>query len=232
MNELLARIAPFLVPFVFLFGVRAFLASSLLWWPSILAFSELPACDVVFVGSSSITFWDTLARDMAPLRAVNRGFGGSMIRHSARFADRLLRGARPRAVVISAGSNDLALFFRVATLERDFHRFVGAVHAIDPAIVVYFVSINRAPSRFVHWRRMAALEARVRAIAAEDPRVRYLDASGPIHDAKGRPRLGLFRLDGLHMTEEGYAGWTSVIRPRLEADLGAPARVAPHDITA
>ncbi len=207
-----------------LFGVRALLSSWLLWWPSIQAFGETPPCDVVFTGSSSITYWSSLETDMAPLRVVNRGFGGSMIRHAARYADRLIGASHPRAVVISAGSNDLALFFRVATLERDVRRFVAAVHAIDPAILVYFVSINRAPSRFLHWRRMAALEARVRAIAAQDPRVRYLDASGPLHDERGRPRFGLFGIDGLHMNERGYAGWTSVIRPRLLTDLGVVAQ--------
>jgi lysophospholipase L1-like esterase len=202
-----------------LFGVRTLLSSAFLWWPSIQAFGETPPCDVVFTGSSSITYWASLEADMAPLRVVNRGFGGSMIRHAARYAERLVGRNRPRAIVISAGSNDLAFFFRVSTIERDFRRFVAAVHAIDPEIVVYFVSINRAPARLLHWRRMSALEARVRAMASSDPRVRYLDVSGPVHDAAGRPRLGLFRIDGLHMNEAGYAAWTSVIRPRLLADL-------------
>ncbi|MBX7191409.1 MAG: hypothetical protein K1X94_05100 [Sandaracinaceae bacterium] len=220
-GETLAALAPLATVGAALFGVRTLLSSWILWWPSVRAFGETPPCEVVFTGSSSITYWHSLEADMAPLRVVNRGFGGSMIRHAARYADRLIGRARPRAVVISAGSNDLALFFRVATIERDFRRFVAAVHAIDPEIVVYFVSINRAPARVVHWWRMRSLEERVRAIAASDPRVRYLDASGPVHDAKGRPRFGFFGLDGLHMNQRGYAGWTSVIRPRLLTDLGA-----------
>lgn len=225
LGEVFASFASLATVVLGLFGVRALLSSWLLWWPSIQAFGETPPCDVVFTGSSSVTYWSSLETDMAPLRVVNRGFGGSMIRHAARYADRLIGASRARAVVISAGSNDLALFFRVATLERDFRRFVAAVHAVDPAIVVYFVSINRAPARFLHWRRMSALEARVRAIAERDPRVRYLDVSAPVHDAAGRPRLGLFRIDGLHMNEDGYAAWTSVIRPRLWADLAA---LPPH----
>lgn len=221
MLDAIRPIVPLLVLPLVLLGMRAALASSLLWWPSILAFPRAEPCDVVFTGSSSITFWGSLAADMAPLRVVNRGFGGSMIRHAARFADRILAGASPRAVVISSGSNDLALFFSVATIERDFRRFVAAVHAIDPAIVVYFVSINRAPRRFLHWRRMAALEERVRAIAAVEPRVRFLDASGPIHDERGRPLASLFQLDGLHLRREGYEGWASILRPRLLADLAS-----------
>ena len=31
---------------------------------------------IVFVGSSSIRFWNTLGADMAPMLVLNRGFGG------------------------------------------------------------------------------------------------------------------------------------------------------------
>jgi len=38
-----------------------------------------PGSVIVFTGSSSITFWDTLEQDTAPLPVINRGFGGSRI---------------------------------------------------------------------------------------------------------------------------------------------------------
>jgi len=31
---------------------------------------------IVFTGSSSINFWNSLVHDMAPLNVINRGFGG------------------------------------------------------------------------------------------------------------------------------------------------------------
>jgi lysophospholipase L1-like esterase len=34
-------------------------------------------------------------------------------------------------------------------------------------------------------------------------------------DAQGKPRKELFRWDGLHMNVEGYAVWTSIIKPVL-----------------
>ena len=37
----------------------------------------IPSVDIVFVGSSSIKKWASLAADMRPLTAVNHGFGGS-----------------------------------------------------------------------------------------------------------------------------------------------------------
>jgi lysophospholipase L1-like esterase len=38
-------------------------------------------------------------------------------------------------------------------------------------------------------------------------------------DEQGEPIAELF-VDGLHMTPAGYQLWTSIIRPRLAADIG------------
>src|SRR5262245_52424410 len=62
---------------------------------------------IVFVGSSSIRLWDTLAADMAPLPVLNRGFGGSQLAHVVHFADRAVLRYRPRGVVLYCGGNDL-----------------------------------------------------------------------------------------------------------------------------
>ena len=50
--------------------IQAFLAADRVTPPA--------PCQVLFVGSSSMVKWKaTLAADMAPLRVINRGFGGS-----------------------------------------------------------------------------------------------------------------------------------------------------------
>ena len=45
---------------------------------------------IVFVGSSSFTLWSSLEEDMAPLPAVNRGFGGALIDDVVRYTDRIV----------------------------------------------------------------------------------------------------------------------------------------------
>ena len=63
---------------------------------------------IVFVGSSSFTLWSSLEADMAPLPAVNRGFGGALIDDVVRYADRIVVPYHPAAVVLFAGTNDIA----------------------------------------------------------------------------------------------------------------------------
>src|SRR5579883_2356521 len=55
---------------------------------------------VLFVGSSSIRLWTTLAQDFPELPVINRGFGGSQIADSIRYADRIVFPYRPKMIVM------------------------------------------------------------------------------------------------------------------------------------
>jgi len=66
-----------------------------------------PTPRIVFIGSSSIRMWDTLAKDFPQHRVVNRGFGGSYIADSTTFADRILPPHKPALIVMYAGANDI-----------------------------------------------------------------------------------------------------------------------------
>ena len=66
-----------------------------------------PAGCIVFVGSSSIKRWTSLAADFPGLPVVNRGFGGSQLADSVNYADRVIVPCAPRQVVIYAGGNDI-----------------------------------------------------------------------------------------------------------------------------
>ncbi|EDN72761.1 conserved hypothetical protein [Beggiatoa sp. SS] len=58
---------------------------------------NLPHKDaIVFVGSSSITGWKTLKKDMAPLKVINRGFGGSQAADALYYVDRIVIPYQPK----------------------------------------------------------------------------------------------------------------------------------------
>ena len=66
-----------------------------------------PAGAVLFVGSSSIRLWHTLAADLPEVATINRGFGGSQLADNVYFARELIAPYRPAAIVLYAGGNDL-----------------------------------------------------------------------------------------------------------------------------
>ncbi|RKZ06644.1 hypothetical protein DRQ32_10900, partial [bacterium] len=89
---------------------------------AIVAFEETdslgmpPPGGIVFTGSSSIRFWNTLAEDMAPLPVIRRGFGGAHMTHVIHNARRVITAYAPRAIVVFVGGNDLASGKSVETI--------------------------------------------------------------------------------------------------------------------
>lgn len=180
-----------------------------------------PASDsIVFIGSSSIWFWDTLSEDMTPLPSLNRGFGGSVIVQSTHYADRIVLPYEPSAVVLYAGDNDIALGSTSDCAALDFDDFVKRIHADAPQTPIYFISIKPSPARWDLWDEMQRANASIEARTATDATLEYIDISEAMLDAEGQPIEELFVEDGLHMNAAGYEIWASIIQPRLLEDLG------------
>ena len=181
-----------------------------------------PAPDViVFTGSSSITFWSTLEQDMTPLPVINRGFGGSHMNDVVTYAPRIVVAYRPRAVVLFAGTNDIAGSKpKTAQAVYDGYRaFVEVVHAALPATPIYYISITPAPSRWKYWPIVQEANRLIRAHTGTDAHLHYIDLTGVILGPDGKPDRSLFRIDRLHPNKKGYAVWTAHIKPILQADL-------------
>jgi GDSL-like lipase/acylhydrolase family protein len=177
---------------------------------------------ILFTGSSSIRYWSTLERDMAPLSVLNRGFGGCHLAHVIHYADRILMPSRPRAVVLYAGENDLAWPSRKTpeVVLEDFKRLVALVQANLPGTPVYFLSLKRAPVRRGRWPTMDEANRLVQEFAAGREGVTFIDTSTPMLDAKGGSRPEYLPWYRLHLTGEGYELWTSIVKPILARDLG------------
>jgi len=180
---------------------------------------------IVFVGSSSIRFWSSLAADFAPLRVLNRGFGGAHFEHVIYNTRRIVLPYAPRTVVVYAGDNDLAddTGKGADRVVADFETFARIVHAEFPDTDIYFLSIKPSVLRWNRWTEMNRANMRIAAIAANDPRLHYVDVATPLLGDDGEPRPDLFWIDGLHLNEAGYAAWTNILRPILLAARGAAA---------
>ncbi|MFK7897784.1 MAG: SGNH/GDSL hydrolase family protein [Myxococcota bacterium] len=182
---------------------------------------------ILFTGSSSIRLWDTLAEDMAPLRVINRGFGGAHMAHVARNAKRLTLPYAPTAIVVYAGDNDLAEGTGKSpeTVIQDFQTFLSAVRSELPDVPIYFIAIKPSVLRWDRWPEMQEANEGIRAMAAADDRLHFLDIATPMlissdPEASPVPSGDLFRFDGLHLSAAGYAVWTEAIRPILLAHHG------------
>lgn len=195
--------------------------------PEIQAFLEADAANppapgqIVFFGSSSIRFWSTLAEDMAPLRVLNRGFGGAHLSHLIYNAPRIVIPYAPRAVVVYAGDNDIGAGKSAETVVADFEALVALIHASLPETDIYFLSIKPSQLRSSLWPEMAKANEEIRAMSEQHARIHFIDVGKVLLGADGKPDGDFFRFDGLHLNARGYAAWTSVVAPVLRAAYGS-----------
>lgn len=177
---------------------------------------------IVFTGSSSIALWSSLGADMKPLVVLNRGFGGSQVSDVNQYAGRIVIPYRPRAVVLYAGDNDLAppASKSPETVAQDFQRFDNLIHSQIPDTWIYFVSIKPSPSRWTIWPSMKRANQLIADYARTHDRVEFIDVSTAMLTESGKLRRELYLPDDLHLNAQGYALWTSIIRPILLKSFG------------
>lgn len=179
---------------------------------------------VVFVGSSTVRMWTRMQQDFArvPGGIVNRGFGGSTLLDCSLFARDLVVRYKPRQVMVYAGDNDLAEGRTPLQVLDSFARFANAVRAELPDTRISFISVKPSPSREQLMPQIRETNHVISAYLNLLPNSEYIDIYTPMIGADGRPRPELFRSDKLHMTDEGYRLWHSVIAPHLPSIPAAP----------
>ena len=138
------------------------------WLPAMEAFARQdqvqppPQQGVLFIGSSSINYWHSLAEDFPGVPVINRGFGGSAIEDSTYYAGRIVTPYHPRLIVMYAGDNDVYEGHAAQQVADDFKAFVARVRKDLPAVPVVYISIKPSVSRWALWPAMREANGLIR----------------------------------------------------------------------
>ena len=196
----------------------------LVWKKEIRAFkkqdqqNQYPENAVLFVGSSSIRFWNSLSEDMAPVPVIQRGFGGSKIGDIIYWAPEIIFSHSVKTIVVFAGTNDITghhgdsspqeVADKVAKLEK-------IIHEHNPGIMIYYISITPTPDRWDVWPRVQHTNELVAEFANTTINFTFLDFINDFLTDENLPNEDYFKIDELHLNEKGYAIWTDRIKPLL-----------------
>ncbi len=150
--------------------------------------------------------------------------GDSAAQKSNRWStmrDQIVTPYHPRAVVLFAGTNDLGQFNTKTAQEvfEGYVEFVNAIHTALPQMPIYYIAITPTPSRWKYWPVANEANQRIKTYTETDHRLHFIDMTNEILGSDGQPRRELFIWDKLHPSTKGYALWTTIIKPILEADL-------------
>lgn len=191
------------------------------WEKGIAAFEQKdhtnppPKNALLFIGSSGIRLWTTLAADFPGYPVINRGFGGSEIVDSTHFADRIIFPYQPKMIFLRAGGNDLAAGKSPGQVFADFKEFVAVVHAKLPDTDIAYISLSPSIARWKQAEKEKELNSMVEEFVRQTPHLKYIETYPMVLGPDGKPRPELFIEDKLHFNAEGYKLLREVVRPFL-----------------
>jgi lysophospholipase L1-like esterase len=183
-----------------------------------------PKDAILFIGSSSIRMWKTLAQDFPDYHVINRGFGGSLISNSTHFAERIVTPYQPRIIVFYAGGNDINAGKSAETVANHFQAFVVKVREKLPTTQIAYISIAPNPARWKQIESIREANRLIRDFTARQPGLSFIDVHPQMLGADGQPKPDIYLKDELHMNEKGYAIWKQIVgkhlKPMMQTQAG------------
>lgn len=190
-----------------------------------------PSDAILFIGSSSIRRWNSIATDMAPYRTIQRGYGGAKYSDVAVFAERLIEPHQYRALVSFVG-NDVSGKPEDHTpdeVERLVRYVIGVSHKHQPGAPVFLIEVTPTEKRLHVWPKIREINAVLREIALSTADTYFIPTASHYLDPTGHPRSELFVDDRLHLNSDGYQLWSNLIRRRLDEVFRASAAFDAHE---
>jgi lysophospholipase L1-like esterase len=179
-----------------------------------------PANAILLAGDSQFDRWKTYQADLPGYTVINRGIDSFRTDDLIQYADRLIVAYRPRMVVLHVGGNDINRGKTPEQLLADTQTLVGTIRAGLPGVKIAWSSTTPGPGRWAQADRRKAANALVKAWAATQQDVVYIDLWDAMLTPDGQPREDLWVADRVHPNHAGY-----LIRAKLTIPvLGLPDR--------
>lgn len=195
------------------------------FWNDIKAFKKADSLhrpekgEILFVGSSSFTYWTDVQKYFSQKSIINRGFGGSSLIHLIDYADDIIFPYNPRQIVIYCGENDIA---DGASSELVFDRFKSLIQLIrkhmGKEIDIVYISIKPSPSRVQFLSTIKTANFQIKDYISKSKNIHYVDVFSLMINKEGEVIESLFKEDRLHMKPQGYQIWAKAIAPYLTAE--------------
>jgi lysophospholipase L1-like esterase len=191
------------------------------WEKDIAAFEKSDAANpppkhaVLFIGSSSIVRWKTLAEDFKGTVVLNRAFGGNEIVDSTHFAERMIFPYEPKMIFMRAGGNDIHAGLTPEEVFAEFKDFVAKMRERLPEVPIAYMALSPSIARWDEREKGDQMNALIAAYIKTEKNLIFVDDSKISLDANGQPRPELFVADHLHFSEAGNQLMAEAVRPFL-----------------
>lgn len=180
--------------------------------------NTLPKNPVLFVGSSSIVFWET-ASAFPDFPVINRGFGGASLPEVLHYYDDVVKKHAPAVVVVYCDidvENGKSPEYSV----NAFKTLVERVHADFPATQIMFLAMKPTLIDDVLGKDVRRNKEITNHMLAEysvtQDYLHFVDISSVMYAARPRLKAEIFLPDGMHLNSLGYDLWNPIVGQKIK----------------
>lgn len=176
-----------------------------------------PPHPILFIGSSSFTFWSHLKESFPGYAVLNRAFGGSTLEDQIYHFNKIVPKYHAKQIVIYCGENDLAYndTLSVKTMANRFKKLFTMIRESDKNVFVTYVSMKPSPSRKKLFAKYEQGNKLIEQFLKQQKRTSFVDVYHLMMQ-NGKPIKEIFVQDSLHMNRKGYDLWTKKLKAYLK----------------
>ena len=172
--------------------------------------NTLPDNPFLFVGSSSIVYWE-IARAFPSLPVINRGFGGASMNDILHHYDDVIKPHNPRALVIYCDI-DIEMGAEPESVIDLYKTLIMKVEQDFPS--AHIILVDHILGRHI-WRNKKAANEMLKTLSQKRDNRHFVNVGDSLLRDDGRVNSDLFS-DGMHLNESGYKQWNPLIKLTLD----------------
>jgi len=173
---------------------------------------------ILFIGSSSFTYWKDVNDYFPGYKIINRGFGGSRLTDLIRYRYDVIFPYAPRQIVMYCGENDFASddHPHVETVMERFETLFHFIRSKYPSAPFAYVSMKPSPSRQHLQEKYREANQRIKQFLNMQKNAKFIDVYSAMLNKDGTIKSEIFLNDKLHMNAKGYEIWQRAMKSYLK----------------
>ena len=154
---------------------------------------------------------------------IQRGYGGAHFRDLIFYIDTILNH-HDLSMIVCFVANDISQKKSnesVKIILRNYDYVIKRIRKKHPSLPIIQISITPTESRWHLWSKINELNLALKEYCDTHSKMVFLETTSHFLNAEGIPKKELFRTDKLHLNNDGYALWSSLIRSQVESIIAA-----------
>ncbi len=182
-------------------------------------FNQKGAYNILFIGSSYIRLWgETMEEDLAPIKPINNGFGGSKLSDIAYYIDRLIANQHNVSSIYLYVGNDIvgSALDKTPLQVLELVKYITAkIRNQFPEETIYWSEISPSEKRWKVWGQIQESNRLIKDFCNMEKNLNFVETSSFYLSEKNYPKTEYYRDDHLHYNKEGYKVWGNILKKKI-----------------